>query len=115
MARQNEKTDLWTVVAVMEVTGSLKGKTFAITGHLAKPRKEIIEIIEQAGGRFEERPRYGTQFLITNQDWNPNSTVQPKKSSKLIEAERNGTKVISEDEFCKMIIDAEGERDGASP
>ena len=110
MARQNDKTDLWTVVSVMEVTGVLAGKSFSITGHLAKPRKEIIEIIEQAGGRFEDRPRYGCNYLICNHDWNPNSTVAPKKSSKLIEAERNRVKVISEDQFCQMLIDAEAQR-----
>lgn len=106
MARKNEKTDLWTVVEVMEVSNALKGKSFSITGHLGVPRDRVVKIIETAGGTFEERPRYGTNYLITNKDWNANSTVAANKSSKLIEAERNGIKIISEDQFCQMIIDS---------
>ena len=105
MARANDKTDLWIVVEVMEVSNALKGKTFSITGHLGVPRDRVIKIIETAGGKFEARPRYGVNFLITNRDWNAGSTVDPKKSSKLIEAERHRIKIISEDEFCQMIID----------
>lgn len=105
MARKNEKTDLWTVVEVMEVSQALKGKRFSITGHLGVPRDRVVKIIETAGGQFEERPRYGTHYLITNKDWNANSTVAKGKSSKLLEAERNGIKIISEDQFCQMVID----------
>lgn len=107
MARVNDKTDLWTIISVMEITGVLTGKSFSITGHLAKPRKEIIEVIQQGGGTFMERPQLGCNFLICNHDWNPNSTIKPKKSSKLLEAERNRVKVISEDEFCQLIIEAD--------
>jgi len=113
MARANEKSDLWAVVEVMEVTQGLKGKSFSITGHMGVPRPRVIKIIEMAGGRFEERPRYGTNYLITNRDWNTGTTVDPKKSSKLIEAEKNRIKVISEDEFCQMIIDGASAEEGA--
>ena len=105
MARTNEKTDMWTVIEVMEVSNALKGKTFSITGHLGRARDVIVKIIETAGGTFEPRPRRGTTYLITNKDWNRGSTVEATKSSKLIEAERNGIKIISEDQFCQMIID----------
>jgi len=104
MARINELTDLATVLEVMECGGALKGKVFSITGHLARPRKDIVSIIEQAGGRFEERPRYGVHFLITNKDWNKGSTVTAKASSKLLDAQKNGIKVISETEFYDMIM-----------
>lgn len=105
MAKKNDFTDMWAVVEVMEVSQALKGKTFSITGHLGRKRPEIVKIIETAGGRFEERPRYGTNFLITNRDWNKGSTVDPKKSSKFIEAERNRIKIITEEQFCQMVID----------
>jgi BRCT domain type II-containing protein len=105
MAKQNDSTALWQIVQVMEVSNALKGKSFSITGHLGLKRPEIVQIIETAGGRFEERPRYGTNFLITNKDWNKNSTVDPKKSSKFIEAERNRIKIISEEQFCQLVID----------
>jgi NAD-dependent DNA ligase len=106
MARQNEKTDMWTVIEVMEVSNALRGKSFSITGHLGRPRPVIVKIIETAGGRFEAEPRRGVTYLITNRDWNKGSTVEAKRSNKLIAAERLGIKIISEDEFCQLIIDA---------
>jgi NAD-dependent DNA ligase len=105
MARNNEKTDLWTVVEVMEVSNALKGKIFSVTGHVGVTRDRLIKIIETAGGQFEPRPRHGVHYLITNKDWNRGSTVEAKRSSKLIEAEKNRIKIISEDQFCQMIID----------
>ena len=105
MARTNEKTDLWTVVEVMEVSNALKGLTFSITGHLGVARDRVIKIIETAGGHFEAEPRHGVKYLITNRDWNRGSTIEAKRSNKLIKAERMGIKIISEDVFCQMIID----------
>ena len=107
MARVNELTSLATVLEVMECGGALKGKVFSITGHLARPRKDIVSIIEQAGGTFSERPKFGVHYLITNQDFNANSTVQPGKSSKLLDAQRSGIKIISEAAFYDMIMKAD--------
>ncbi len=113
MARVNELTDLATVLEVMECGGALKGKTFSITGHLGRPRKDIIAIIDQAGGRFEERPRYGVNYLITNKDWNKGSTVTAKASSKLLAAQRYGIKILGEQEFYDMIMKAEADKEEA--
>ena len=107
MAKQTEFSDLGQVALVMEPSSSLKGKSFSITGHLGMKRDDIIKIIETAGGRFEPRPRYGTSFLICNFEWNKGSTVEAKKSSKLIEAERNRIKIISEAAFYQMVIDGD--------
>lgn len=105
MARPNsEEAKTAVILDVLDIVNALKGKTFSITGHLGRPRKEIIEIIRKCGGHFEERPKWGVNYLITNLDWNANTTVQPKKSSKLIDAERQGIKVISEKAFYEMII-----------
>ena len=113
MARINELTNLATVLEVMECGGALKGKVFSITGHLARPRKDIIQIIEQAGGSFTERPKWGTHFLITNKDWNANSTVSAKASSKLLDAQKNGIKVISEAQFYDMIMKADAQKEAS--
>lgn len=104
MARISELTPIAVAIEVMGCGGALKGKVFSITGHLARLRKDIISIIEQAGGRFEERPKYGVNFLITNKDWNKNSTVTAKASSKLLDAQRNGIRIITEQEFYDIII-----------
>ena len=107
MAERTESTDMWEIALVMEPSNALKGKSFSITGHLGLPREDIVRIIETAGGRFESRPKYGTNYLITNRSWNANSTVEKGKSSKLIEAERNGVKIINEGQFCRMVIDGD--------
>jgi len=108
MARtHSDQAKMAVVLDVMEVSDALKGKSFSITGHLGRPRPEIVEIITRAGGRFEERPKnlWGKDaYLVTNADWTKNS-IKGKVSSKFDEARRNGIKIISEDELYKMIID----------
>lgn len=106
MAKNNEFTDLWAVVEVMEVTNAFRGKSFSITGHLGRKRDDIVKIIEQAGGTFHKAPDWGTTYLITNRDWNAGSTTRPGASRKLLKAQRNGTKIITEEEFCNMLIAA---------
>lgn len=108
MARPNEQTDLWCVVEVMEVTNAFRGKSFSITGHLGRKRDDIVKIIEQAGGVFHKTPEWRTTYLITNRDWNAGSTVKDGASRKLLKAQANGTKIISEEEFCALLI-AHGE------
>ncbi len=105
MARVNEHTPMALVVEVMEVQNALRGKSFSITGHLGRPRKEIVAIIEQAGGRFDKSPTYGTTHLITNSDWNEGSTIRKGASRKLIKAQEQGTKIIDEQAFYDMICE----------
>lgn len=102
MARTNDLTDVVTCLQVMEVDKVLRGKSFSITGHLSKPRHEIVALIEQAGGRFDSTPSYGTTFLVTNADWTPGSTVG-SKSSKFEKAQRMGLKIISEQRLLDML------------
>jgi NAD-dependent DNA ligase len=104
MAKVSELTPLAVVLEVMECGGALRGKSFSITGHLARKREDIVKIIEQAGGQFHEQPKGHTHFLITNRAWNANSTVTEKASSKLLKAQRNGTKIITEAAFYDMIV-----------
>jgi len=108
MARVNENTPIATVIEVMEVQNALKRKRFSITGHLGRPRKDIVAIIEQAGGIFDKTPVWGTHYLITNLDWNTGSTVRKGASRKLLKAMNKGIKIISERQFYDMLI-AEGE------
>ena len=104
MARiKSEAAALEQVAQVLEVSDSLRGKSFSITGHLGLPRKEIVELITNAGGEFHSSPTYYTKFLITNKDWNANSTVSDGSSLKLKKAMSNGTKVISEKTFLAML------------
>lgn len=107
MARPNtDQANLASIALVMEVPNALKGKTFSITGHLGLPRADVVKIIHQSGGKFEERPRHGVNYLITNNDWTK-GTIKGKVSSKFDEARRLGIKILSEDEFYKLIIEAD--------
>lgn len=107
MARINSMTDMATIIEVMEVTDAFKGKRFSITGHLGRPREDIVKIIETAGGTFEKEPRWGTHYLITNADWTA-KTVSPSASRKFLKAKNNGVKIISEAQFYEMLV-AQGE------
>jgi BRCT domain type II-containing protein len=87
----------------MEVGGALKGKRVSITGHLGRPRKDIVSIIERAEGRYDETPKCGTTYLVTNRDWTA-KTQEKGASRKLIAAKQNGVKILSEQDFYDLIV-----------
>jgi len=75
--------------------GSLKGLKICITGTLSKPRKDYEKAILAAGGELAEDVTKNTHILVTN---DPSSG-----SSKLKNAAKHGTKVISEAELEKLL------------
>lgn len=77
-----------------EATGPLAGKTFVVTGTLAKrTRDEIHELIEDLGGRASSSISKSTDYLVAGE----------KAGSKLAKAEKLGVKVLSEDDFEALI------------
>ncbi len=74
--------------------GVLNGRSFCITGTLSRPREEIKNIIEQAGGRFDKSIKKDTDFLIVGED---------AGGRKLRDAESRGVKIIKEAEFWDML------------
>ena len=76
------------------VAGSLNGKSFCFTGAAARPRKELWELVEKNGGIVHENMKKDTTFLVLA---DPNST-----SSKAQKARKQGTTLISEEDFVKM-------------
>ncbi len=104
--RKNERTNSIVLAEVMEAgadTKVLRGKSFSITGHLSKKREDIVALIEQAGGRFDKTPSFGTTYIITNADWTA-STVVSGSSRKLEAARRNGTKILTEQQFLDLLL-----------
>lgn len=73
----------------------LNGAIFCITGSLSSPRKEIENKIVESGGKVANSVSKNTTYLVTNE---PNSG-----SSKLEQAQRFGTKIISEEELFNML------------
>jgi DNA ligase (NAD+) len=76
-------------------SASVKGLKICITGALSKPRKEYEKAILAAGGELAEDVTKNTNILVTN---DPNAG-----SSKLKNAAKHGTKVISEADLTKLL------------
>ena len=74
--------------------GSLCGKSFCFTGPAQRKRSELWEIVEKNGGVVHESCKKTTNFLVMA---DKNST-----SSKAEKARKNGTTMLSEEEFIGM-------------
>ena len=75
----------------------LSGKTFVITGSLVhyKNRDELVNIIEQLGGKVSGSVSAKTSYLINNDT--------QSSSSKNQKAQKLNVSIISEEDFIKMI------------
>jgi DNA ligase (NAD+) len=72
----------------------LTGKTFVVTGSLVKyQRDEIEELIKKLGGKASGSVSKKTDYVVAGE----------KARSKLAKAEELGVKVLSEDDFDKLI------------
>lgn len=71
----------------------LSGLTFVITGTLPKPREEVKEMIEKAGGKVSSSVSKNTDYLVVGED----------PGSKLAKAKALQIKTISYDELVKMM------------
>ena len=76
------------------VGGSLGGKSFCFTGAASMPRKELWALVEKNGGIVHESMKKETDYLVLA---DVNST-----SSKAVKARKQGTTLLSEDDFVKM-------------
>ncbi|WP_372919216.1 NAD-dependent DNA ligase LigA [Salegentibacter sp.] len=76
-------------------TEKLEGNTFVISGVFEKvSRNELKKMIEENGGKVSGSISGKTDYLVAGENMGP---------SKLAKAEKLGTKIISEDEFLKML------------
>jgi DNA ligase (NAD+) len=80
-------------IAAKKEKGPLDGQTFVITGTLSKPREEFEALIERLGGRVAGSVSKKTSYVLAGEE----------VGSKLTKARELGVKVISEEEFNKMI------------
>ena len=72
----------------------LEGKTIVVTGTLSKyTRDGIKELIVRLGGRAASSVSSKTDFVVAGE----------KAGSKLAKAEKLGVKVLSEEEFEKLV------------
>lgn len=75
--------------------GSLSNKSFCFTGSMSQPRPKLERMVTDAGGEVKSSVGSGLTYLVIA---DPSST-----SSKAVKARKLGTKLISEDEFLKML------------
>jgi len=78
----------------------IQDKHFCITGILCLPREEIGFILEDWGGYLDKGIIKTTDYLVVGE--------KPGKS-KLTKAQKQGVKIISDDDFMKMVDAARGE------
>jgi DNA ligase (NAD+) len=79
--------------AAPAVDGPLKGTTWVLTGTLSIPREEAAEMIRAKGGKVAGSVSAKTTYLLAGEE----------AGSKLEKAEKFGVKVLTEDEFEKLI------------
>ncbi len=77
------------------VKGVLTGKSFCFTGSMETPRGQLQQMVEAAGGEVKKSVGKDLDYLVIA---DPSST-----SSKAQAAKKNGTTLISEEDFLKMI------------
>ena len=85
-------------VKIKEVENSLKnknfeGKTFVLTGTLSRPRTEVENLIESLGGKTSSSVSKKTDYVLAGEN----------AGSKLDKARELNIKILSEDEFDKLI------------
>jgi len=83
-------------IADLQSLSKLSGLSFAITGSLNRPRKDIEKEIESLGGKIVSAISNNTSYLITN-EINSNS-------SKFVTAKKLGVKIISEIDFESLAV-----------
>lgn len=96
LAQRKEIDKLLKYIKITEpklASSSLSGKSFCVTGTLTQPRDAIHALIEANGGKVSSSVSSKLSYLICGED----------SGSKKDKAEKLGVKVISEEEFSKML------------
>lgn len=80
---------------IMNHKSNISGLSFAITGSLNRPRKEIEDEITSLGGKVVSAVTSNTDYLITNET--------ESSSSKFKSAKKLGIKIINEEELQQLL------------
>ncbi len=80
-----------------KIKGSLSGKSFCFTGKSTLPRAKLQKLVEEHGGEVKKSVGKDVTFLVLSDS---DST-----SSKAKAAQKNGTALLSEENFMAMIND----------
>ena len=75
----------------------LSGLSFCFTGKGTMPRNELFQLVKDNGGYVNKSLKTTTDILVCNPSLSGSLSSKEKKATK------QGTKILSEDEFLKMI------------
>ena len=100
MAVTKKAVDLSNIQTAMDwgLLKSLNGKSFCMTGTMSAKRAEMGHLIDLLGGVYHDAVRQGTDYLII-----PDYDTL-RAGSKYNAAQRLGKVVLTEEEFCGMIL-----------
>lgn len=100
MATSKKAVDLSDVDTAMKwgLLKSLDGKSFCMTGTMSAKRAEMEKLITLLGGHCHDAVRAGTDYLLI-----PDYDTL-RAGSKYNAASRLGKVVLTEEEFCNMIL-----------
>ena len=100
MATSKKAVDLSNVEQAVKwgLLKSLSGKSFCMTGTMSAKRQEMERLINLLGGDYHDAVRAGTDYLII-----PDYDTL-RAGSKYNAAQRLGKVVLTEEEFCNMIL-----------
>lgn len=93
--RRDAMMSLAKVLDITVAAGPLTGKSFCITGATSKPRKAVEKQIMDSGGVVKSSVGAGLTYLVTNDT--------DTTSSKMKNAKKHGTTVISEAELYGLM------------
>ena len=82
--------------------GPLAGLTFVVTGTLSEPRQDVKDLIERLGGHVVDSVSKKTSYVLAGTD----------AGNKLRKAKEFGVKVVTEEEFKKIVKNAKEQRKG---
>ena len=85
---------------LVEINNAFDGKSFVITGELSAPREYFKNLIKLKGGNFKSTVSKNLDYLVYGKP------TRSAKSTKLQKAQKFGIKVISEQEFFRLIAEA---------
>lgn len=81
---------------VIDTNSKLGGRSFCFTGAASRPRKELWAMVEANGGIIHESMKKDTNVLVLA---DVNST-----SSKAVKARKQGTELMTEDQFVALCM-----------
>lgn len=91
---------LRTAASAGQIATALRGRHVAVTGTLSLKRDEVRRILEACGATLDGAVTRRTTYLVCGR---PVAAAGGGKTAKQLEARRLGVRIITEDDFARML------------